>query len=234
MKKKYSVKELASILGCSVTAVNKKIKQDENNPVVKRYRNVFETVIENGITYILLDDSDLEEEKNRSKGFSNVINKGYNTPQDEEIIDVEPYQEEKRKDTLLEFTERYIDNITTMQKTFYEEMRSKDQQIYLLTTSENQKQAEYLETKALNKTLEKRNNVLKVALTVVITLLLTLATLFAMFYITISKEENKSVDIIEVQQVQNVPEVVEQPVVNVPQPPVTPVKKTYKKKAVTQ
>ena len=232
MKKKYSVKELASILGCSVTAVNKKIKADENNPVIKRYRNVYETVLENGITYILLDDADLEDEKNRSKGFSNVINKGYNTPQDEEIIDVEPYKEEKRKDTLLEFTERYINNIATLQKTFYEEMRQKDKQIYLLTTSENQKQAEYLETKALNKTLEKRNNVLKVALTVVITLLVTLAIVFTMFYINVSKEENKSADIVEVQEVQNVPEVVEQPVVNVPQP-VAPKKKIYKKRATT-
>ena len=229
MKRKYSVKELASILGCSVTAVNKKIKADENNPVIKRYRNVYETVLENGITYILLDDTELEEEKNRSKGFSNVLNKGYNTPQNDDIIDVEPYQEEKKKDTLLEFTERYINNFTTLQKTFYEEMREKDKQIYLLTTSENQKQAEYLETKALNKTLEKRNNVLKVALTVVITLLVTLAVVFTMFYVNVSQSEKKNADIIEVQPVQ---ETIEQPVVNV-QKPVPPVKKIYKKRATT-
>ena len=229
MKRKYSVKELASILGCSVTAVNKKIKADENNPVIKRYRNVYETVLENGITYILLDDTELEEEKNRSKGFSNVLNKGYNTPQNDDIIDVEPYQEEKKKDTLLEFTERYINNFTTLQKTFYEEMREKDKQIYLLTTSENQKQAEYLETKALNKTLEKRNNVLKVALTVVITLLVTLAVVFTMFYVNVSQAEKKNADIIEVQPVQ---ETIEQPVVNV-QKPVPPVKKIYKKRATT-
>lgn len=229
MKRKYSVKELANILGCSVTAVNKKIKADENNPVIKRYRNVYETVLENGITYILLDDTELEEEKNRSKGFSNVLNKGYNAPQNEDIIDVEPYQEEKKKDTLLEFTERYINNFTTLQKTFYEEMREKDKQIYLLTTSENQKQAEYLETKALNKTLEKRNNVLKVALTVVITLLVTLAVVFTMFYVNVSQAKKKNADIVEVQPVQ---ETIEQPVVNV-QKPVAPVKKTYKKRATT-
>ena len=229
MKRKYSVKELASILGCSVTAVNKKIKADENNPVVKRYRNAYETVLENGITYILLDDADLEDEKKRSKGFSNVLNNGYNTPQNDDVIDIEPYQEEKKKDTLLEFTERYINNFTTLQKTFYEEMREKDKQIYLLTTSENQKQAEYLETKALNKTLEKRNNVLKVALTVVITLLVTLAVVFTMFYINVSQTEKKNADIIEVQPVQ---ETIEQPVVNV-QKPVPPVKKTYKKRATT-
>lgn len=229
MKRKYSVKELASILGCSVTAVNKKIKADENNPVIKRYRNVYETVLENGITYILLNDTELEEEKNRSKGFSNVLNKGYNTPQNDDIIDIEPYQEEKKKDTLLEFTERYINNFTTLQKTFYEEMREKDKQIYLLTTSENQKQAEYLETKALNKTLEKRNNVLKVALTVVLTLLVTLAVGFTMFYVNVSQTEKKNADIVDVQPVQ---ETIEQPVVNV-QKPVAPVKKTYKKRATT-
>ena len=232
MKKKFSVKDLASILGCSVTAVNKKIKPDSDNPNIKRYRNVFETVLENGITYILLDDEELEQEKNRSKGFSNVLNKGYNTPQNDDVIDVEPYQEEKRKDTLLEFTERYINNFATLQKTFYEEMREKDKQIYLLTTSENQKQAEYLETKALNKTLEKRNNVLKLALTVVITLLVTLALVFTMFYINVSQAEKKNADIVEVQEVQNVQETIEQPVVNVPQP-TAPKKKTYKKRAAT-
>ena len=38
MKKKYSIKELSTILGCSVTAVSKKLKVDPDNPVIKRYK----------------------------------------------------------------------------------------------------------------------------------------------------------------------------------------------------
>ena len=62
-KKSYSVKELASILGCSVTAVQKKITQDENNPDLRRYKKRFDVVIKDGRTVILLSDSDIEEEK---------------------------------------------------------------------------------------------------------------------------------------------------------------------------
>lgn len=216
MKKKYSVKELASILGCSVTAVNKKIKTDINNPYIKRYRNIYETVIDTGITYILLDDNELEQEKTRSKGFNNISNNGYNTPQDEDIIDVEPQKEEETQKTLLEFTERYISNITTMQQTFYEELLRKDKQIFLLTDSESKQNAEYLETKALNKTLEKINNRLKLTLAVVITLLVTVSIVLLSF--VFSNKETQE----EIQPVENV---IEQPVVNVTKPKVSNKKK---------
>ena len=207
MKKKYSVKDLATILGCSITAVNKKIKSDPDNPVVRRYRNVFDTVIEDGVTYILLTDAELDQEKQRSKGFNNLSNRVYTTQQNEEVIDVEPYEEEKREDKLVSFAERYINDFTTLQRTYYEEMREKDKQIFLLTTSENQKQNEYLKTEALNKTLTKRNNVLQIALTVAITLLITFATL----YITVLNQKNEKQAIEEKQPVQTVQQPVKQP-----------------------
>lgn len=208
MKKKYSVKDLATILGCSITAVNKKIKSDPDNPVIRRYRNVFDTVIEDGVTYILLTDEELEQEKTRSKGFSNLLNRGYTTPQNEEVIDVEPYEEQERKeDKLMNFAERYINDFTTLQKTYYEEMREKDKQIFLLTTSENQKQTEYLKTEALNKTLTKRNNVLQIALTVAITLLLT----FIVLYTTVLNQKNEKQTIEEKQPVQTVQQPIKQP-----------------------
>ena len=185
MKKKYSIKELSTILGCSVTAVSKKLKIDPDNPVIKRYKNVHETVVEGGITYILLSDSELEHEKACSRGFNNVVNNGYTAPQNEDIIDVEPVATEKTEERLINFTERYMQQFTTLQKTYYEEMREKDKQIYLLTTSENQKEKEYLQAQALNKTLTEqntsltnRNNVLKLVLTTVVTLLLTFITLY--------------------------------------------------------
>ena len=130
MKKKYSVKELASILGCSITAVGKKIKADSNNPAIRRYRNEFETVVDEGVTYILLTDTELEQEKQRSKGFSNLYSKSYTNPQNEDVVDVEPYEEEKREDRLVSFAERYINDFTILQKTYYEEMREKDKQIF--------------------------------------------------------------------------------------------------------
>lgn len=230
MMKKYSVKELAGLLGCSLTAVNKKIKPDPNNPDIKRYRNQYETVVENNVTYILLDDEALEDEKNKSKGFKTVFTNGFkNVSEDTEtddIIDIEPIQQANKQDKLIEFTERYINDFTTMQKTFYDEMREKDKQIYLLTTSENQKQAEYFETQALNKQLKKQNNVLTIALTVAVTLLITLGITFVLFNFA----KPQSPEIVEVEEIQNVQETVQQPQPTPPQPtkPVQPKPKTYK------
>lgn len=192
MQKKYTVKELASILGCSVTAVNKKIKADENNPDIKRYRNRYETVVENNVTYILLDDEALEDEKNKSKGFKNGYGNGLNTGLSEsetpDIIDVAPEVKQEKSDKILEFTERYIERFSTLQETFYNEMREKDKQIYLLTTSETQKQEKYFETEAQNKQLKAQNNVLKIVLAVVITLFVTLVITLLM--LNISKSES--------------------------------------------
>lgn len=207
MKKKYSIKELSTILGCSVTAVSKKLKVDPENPVIKRYKNVHETVVEGGITYILLSDSELEHEKACSRGFNNVINNGYTTPQNDDIVDVEPVVTEKTEERLINFTERYMQQFTTLQKTYYEEMREKDKQIYLLTTSENQKEKEYLQAQAMNKTLTEqnttlinRNNVLKLVLTTVTTLLITFITL----YITTLNPKTEKPTVEEVQPVQTV------------------------------
>lgn len=192
MQKKYTVKELASILGCSVTAVNKKIKADENNPNIKRYRNRYETVVENNVTYILLNDEALEDEKNKSKGFKNgfgnVSIPGLNESETPDIIDVTPEVRQEKSDKILEFTERYIERFSTLQETFYNEMKAKDKQIYLLTTSETQKQEKYFETEAQNKQLKAQNNVLKIVLAVVITLFVTLVITFSI--LGISKSES--------------------------------------------
>ena len=226
MIKKYSVKELATILGCSLTAVNKKIVKDDNNPEIKRYRNRYQTVVEENVTYILLDDEALEDEKRRSKGFkagfTNVSNTVSNEYETTDYIDVEPVLQNNNQDKLLEFTQRYINDFTTLQKTFYEEMRQKDQQIYLLTTSENQKQAEYLETQAKNKQLVKQNNVLKIVLTVVITLFATLAITF----IALNVSKNKDAEPVEVSKVETVQETLPQPVVKPVVTPKKPVQRT--------
>lgn len=185
-KKSYSVKELASILGCSVTAVQKKITTDENNPEIKRYKKRFDVVVKDGKTVILLSDAELEQEKRLSKGFNNVNTTNNETF--ENVIDVEPEPQKQVNqdviiDKILDFTNVHIQRYETLQKTFYNELQQKDKQILLLTTSENNKQSEYLEAQAKAKELEKRNKLLTLYLTFVTTLLLTLIGLFITFYI---------------------------------------------------
>lgn len=163
-EKLYSIKELSVILGCSITAVQKKIKPDKNNPEIKRYKQRYNTVVKDGKTYILLDDEALNEEKNISKGYNNVSN---NVINDNETVVNNSYRTEKIEnkeeviDKILNFTNGYIQRYETLQKTFYDEMLNKDKQIYLLTTSENNKQAEYLESQAKQKELEEQKNELK-------------------------------------------------------------------------
>ena len=158
--KEYSVKELAHILGCSITAVQKKIKPDKNNPEIKRYKQRFNTVIKEGKTYIQLTDEELEQEKILSKGYNNV---SYNVSEDVETVINNGYKAETLEDKenlidkILDFTNGYIQRYETLQKTFYDELKNKDKQIYLLTTSENKKEAEYLEVQAKAKELEEKN-----------------------------------------------------------------------------
>ena len=198
--KKYSVKELAIILGCSATAVQKKIKPDENNPEIKRYKKRYNTVVNDGKLYILLNDSDIEEEKRLSKGFNNVVRNV--AEEDENVVDIEYSAENQTNkedvvDKIINFTNGYIQRYETLQKTFYDEMQQKDKQIYLLTTSENKTKDEIIEmqskitiseakvTESENKSkeLEKRNKLLTLYLTVVTTLFITLIGLFITFYI---------------------------------------------------
>ena len=191
-KKSYSVKELADILGTSITAVQKKIKPDENNPKIKRYKNRFEIGIKDGKTVILLSDAELEEEKRMSKGFKNVTNNVNTTSFDtaETVIDVEPepvtqqYQNNSIKE-ILEFTKDYIESYKTLHETFYEELKERDKKINLLTTSENKTKDELAEiqakitvSEAKTKEFEKRNKLLTLYLTVVSTLLLTFITVY--------------------------------------------------------
>lgn len=176
MRKEYTIKELTHILGCSRTAIVKKIKPDGNNTGVKRYKEHYEVTQKDGQMAIIFDDTELEEEKRLSKGFNTVTNNGYNTAQNEDIIDIEPETKPKKQDDLISFTERYIERFTTLQETMYNELKERDKQILLLTTSENAKEQEYLKTVAENKTLKQRNTLLTVLLGVIITVLICVIT----------------------------------------------------------
>lgn len=176
MRKEYTIKELQSIFGCSRTAIVKKIKATGDNTDSKRYKDRYEVSTKDGQMVILFEDWELEEEKRLSKGMGLVLNNGDNTPQNEDIIDIEPTQTEIKPNEYIEFTNRYIERYTTLQETMYNELRERDKQILLLTTSENHKQEEYIKTVAENKTLKARNTVLKVLLGVAVTVLICAVT----------------------------------------------------------
>ena len=119
-------------------------------------------------------------------------------PQNEDIIDVEAIYQDKRQETLLEFTERYIDKFTTLQETMYNELRNRDNQILLLTTSEKSKQEEHFKTEAENKTLKQKYNVMRNVVITLATLLVILTTFSITFFIT---ERNVSANVSNVEPV---------------------------------
>ena len=134
MRKEYSINELAQILGCSRTAIVKKIKPDGDNPGVERYKNRYDVVISNGIKAILLDENELEQEKACSRGFKTVTNNGVNQVESEAVNDVEPEKEKNVSSELYNFTERYIDNLKTLHQHMYNEVLERDKKILLLST----------------------------------------------------------------------------------------------------
>ena len=176
MKREYTINELANILGCSRTAVVKKIKPDENNPVIKRYKNRYEVVNTPQGMAIILDDIDIEHEKRASKGVNNVSNNTGDRVINADFIDVEPETKPLHNETVFNFTERYIEQFTTFQKEMYNELKQRDNQILLLTTSEKTKENEYLQVKAENKTLKTRNTLLTVLLGVAVTVIICFIT----------------------------------------------------------
>lgn len=187
MRKEYTIRELTEILGCSRTAIVKKIKEDSVSPSVKRYKNRYDVVMSNGQMAILLDDEDLEQEKMLSRGSSNVINNGSNTVQTDDFIDIEPEKEQNTSNELYNFTERYIEKFETFQKETYNELRNvlkeRDdyaKQVYLLEDSEKRKESALMETLAENVTLKKHKTMLTVALGVVLLVLVSFIT----FYVT--------------------------------------------------
>lgn len=184
MRKEYLINDLAQILGCSRTAIVKKIKEDDKTGI-RRYKNCYDVVMYNGQMAILLDDEDLEKEKSMSRGFNNVSRNGYNIPKDSDIIDVEAEKEEVSKNELLNFTERYINEFKTFQETTYNELRNVTQernnfekQIFLLEDSQRRNNEEYNKTRAENVTLKRRNTLLTVVLCFITLVLVCFITFF--------------------------------------------------------
>lgn len=186
-KRKYSVKELAGILGCSLTAVNKKIIPDENNPEIKRYRNRYDVVIDDGKTMILLDDEELEKEKRLSKGFKNVLNNVSEPP--ENVIDVDYSTEteqakETSDDKFITFANVFFERYETLQNKYFRDLLETQKEIKLLTNSESETQKNNIllsshnkELQEQNKNLQRSNKIMKRCLYVAAGVILVFITL---------------------------------------------------------
>lgn len=231
MRKEYTINELAGVLGCSRTAIVKKIKPDGDNPGIERYKNRYEVVMSNGVKAILLDDSELEHEKACSRGVKNVSNNGYNNAESDDVIDIEPEKEIFSAETVLSFTERYIKDFKTFQETTYNEMRNlakeRDEaksQIYLLTDSEKRKEDALMQSLSENVVLKKRNTMLTVALGVAVIVLACFIT-FCVTYVTSRSTVTEPVNTVDVTPGMN-PDIKKEPSL---QPVVVQPKKAAKK-----
>lgn len=196
MRKEYLINELAEILGCSRTAVAKKITEDETTGT-RRYKNRYDVVMYKGQLAILLDDEDLENEKSMSRGYKNVARNVTNHTTSEDVIDVEPIKQETNAETVLNFTERYINELKTFQETTYNELRNLsetknnlEKQVLLLEDSQKRGVEEFQKTRAENVTLKRRNTILAVTLVVVITLLMCFVTFYITFMTLHNANEN--------------------------------------------
>lgn len=199
MRKEYTIKELTEILGCSRTAIVKKIVTDDNTGV-RRYKNRYEVVSYNGQMAIIFDDFELEQEKKLSRGMGSVTNNGYNTSKNDDVIDVEPIVNESNKNELYEFTERYMQQFVTFQETTNEtilnlerQKMAMENQIKLIEDHQLQEKAEQTKTIEENKKLKKSNKVLAVLLGVATIVLVCFIT----YIITSNTLANNEVNTME-------------------------------------
>ena len=75
----------------------------------------------------------------------------------------------------------------------YNELRQRDNQILLLTTSEKTKEQEYLKVQSENKVLKLRNRILTVIVSVIATVLLIWITFYATYMTLNNKTQNEEI-----------------------------------------
>lgn len=130
-RKNYTIQQLSDILGVSVAAIRKKIKADETNPGIKRYKKRYPIVIgtfeDRQVMQILLTDIELEEEK-RLSGINKIKHSPETTLQetyendvtgpenanDDNAIDVQYSKSTaQNSDLIFNLTERYSNELKT-------------------------------------------------------------------------------------------------------------------------
>lgn len=167
MVEKYTVSELAEILGVSTTAIYKKLDK-------KQLESVKERVGTRELTYILLNKNDLNKlvlETNCNKEITRVGFKQYNEPIETSIN--QPYNAQNQSD-YIDLTKQVIQltqNISNQFENYSKQMveyAEKAGQVYLLTDNLNQEKkesetykTEYFKYKIENENLTFHNNILK-------------------------------------------------------------------------
>ena len=180
--KKYRISQLAEILQVTEPAIRKKIKTEGNT---KLYRNRFEIVSEfvdgKQISFILMSDEDLEQEKqlakrNKNKFYQqNVMQNDIENVEDTEYIDVLPEKLDKEtvsENSYITFTKLYMERMENIYKEVIEahkQVNEKDKQIYLLEDLSKREKQDMFELQATNKTLLMKIEKLKITLIVLIT-----------------------------------------------------------------
>lgn len=130
-RKNYTIQQLADILGVSVAAIRKKIKTDDYDPNIKRYKKRYPVVIgtfeDRQVMQISLTDIELEEEK-RLSGINKIKHSAETTlheTYENNVIETEEIDNDdvievnytkanqQNPELLLTLTERYNNEIRT-------------------------------------------------------------------------------------------------------------------------
>lgn len=216
-KKNYTIQQLADILGVSVAAIRKKIKPDENNPDIKRYKKryqvVFGTYEDREVMQISLTDIELEEEK-RLSGINKIKHSSENNvirtcesnvtetveSSNNEVIDI-PYTKSDKDNTelIINLTERYNNEL----KTYAERIIEAESKQLLLEDKAN-REGFYLQEIKDAKNVTK--NVVKYfSITLAVMLLLLVATTGFLIYKLMNPTIIEKQVVIEKPVIQQVP-----------------------------
>lgn len=216
-KKNYTIQQLADILGVSVAAIRKKIKPDENNPDIKRYKKryqvVFGTYEDREVMQISLTDIELEEEK-RLSGINKIKHSSENNvirtcesnvtetveSSNNEVIDI-PYTKSDKNNTelIINLTERYNNEL----KTYAERIIEAESKQLLLEDKAN-REGFYLQEIKDAKNVTK--NVVKYfSITLAVMLLLLVATTGFLIYKLMNPTIIEKQVVIEKPVIQQVP-----------------------------
>lgn len=195
----YTITEFADILGCSRTAIVKKIYDNGDETGNKRYKRRYDIVMKDGKQAISISDEDLEQEKRMSQGANNVSNNSDNIDQIDDFIDVEPIHQQNTINELYNFTERYINEFREYQErtnnviiNLEKEKVSFQNQIFLLEDNKLKENAEIKKIECENVTLKRNNRFLTYIVGLLITVLVVIATV-AITVSTVNSNVNNNV-----------------------------------------
>lgn len=158
--RKYKVSELSHILGISEQAIRSKVKRNI-------LPSVEETIDNRSITFVPLDDYQLNElinKTNKNKNIYPTINATIEQQEENIIEPVNPINPAINFDNVIDYLKQKDQQLENIYSILMEKERNigeRDKQIFLLEDSERRKESEYLrqiaELKAENEKLKKNS-----------------------------------------------------------------------------